>query len=124
MDLLTRKYMTKRLLTVALLALQIPIAVAVAADPEFGPWYGHAPLPAAKGGRNRLPAGSADDKTQDWPYLAHWQVHGPAAMADWRGPRPGLPVALPGAAGLDPNTWRAAEPEAATGFVYLAGLHP
>ena len=46
-------------------------------DPEFGPWYGHEPLPRRGPRHNIVPAGSGGAGPQFWPYVTNWWACGP-----------------------------------------------
>ncbi|MFC1463079.1 PQQ-binding-like beta-propeller repeat protein, partial [Verrucomicrobiota bacterium] len=46
-------------------------------DPDFGPWYGFAPLQITRQNVNVLPAEAGGEGVQEWPFVRGWRVLGP-----------------------------------------------
>ena len=54
-----------------------PGAEESAADPEFGPWYGHGSLATNAAGTNVLPADAEANGMQRWLFVRNWRFVGP-----------------------------------------------
>ena len=54
-----------------------PGAKELAADPDFGPWYGFGALKVNKAGANLLPADAGGQGSPNWLAVSNWQITGP-----------------------------------------------
>ena len=68
-----------------------PGAGEAAADPDFGPWYGHGSLATNAVHANRLPDDASADGSPHWRFVRNWQIVGPfpasqPTLASWHLP--------------------------------------
>lgn len=83
---------------------QPAIGAAPCDDPDFGPWYGSAPLPTAPDAPNALPGPVDPAGSPRWGYVSRWTITGPFPRVELGFNTPGLPEIVPAdEAGIRPD---------------------